>query len=288
MLNKTEKKCIIDAYLTIINDYFNKFVESEICNYETNIQDLLPHENVDENINSNLLSGVIIIHRVFECTFIKTKNIDSTYYYSNDAFTYYLEYVGQMQRANFFKAGGDTDTLLFVYKRTLFELFDNNDKTGSANSSVELGGKSILTNILKSTTENASFNHISNEDFTDFFTLLKKTTNLLLLRNESFKNNDKPAYIVRIEFCQKFLEPFLKNIDKMEFIIEKIEILQEHLDYSNQTWKEIFREVLLEISKSQRKRSSTDIKDFLILFHSERGVLQDNTDVKEIVKRIFI
>ena len=46
MLNKIEKKCIIDAYLMIINEYFNKFIDSEICNYETNIQDISPEENI--------------------------------------------------------------------------------------------------------------------------------------------------------------------------------------------------------------------------------------------------
>jgi hypothetical protein len=249
---------------------------------------LSPHENIDENINANLLSGIMIIHRVFECAFIKTKNIDSTYYYSNDAFTYYLEYVGQMQRANFFKAGNDTDTLLFVYKKTLFELFDSENSAESSNSSIELGGKSILTNILTASTNNTPLNHISNLGFNDFFALLKKITNLLLLRNESFKDNDKPAYIVRIEICQKFLEPFLKNIEKMEFIIDRIEILQEHLDFPNQVWREIFKELLLEISKTQRKKTNTDVKDFLIVFHNERAELQEKCDIKEIIRRIFL
>jgi hypothetical protein len=288
MLSKIDKKCIIDAYLMIISEYFNKFIESEICNYETNIQDMLPHYNIDETINANLLSGIMIIHRVFEYTFIKTKNISSAYYYSNEAITYYLEYVGQMQRANYFKGGNDTDTVLFVYKKTIFELFDNDNKSDSINHSVELGGKSILSNILQSTKDNTSLNHITSEDFGHLFELIKKITNLLLLHNDLFNNNDKPSYLGRVEFCQKFLESFLKNLDKIEIVVDRLMILQEQLDFSNQTWREIFKELLLEISKSQNKKCRIDIQDFLLLFHSEKNNIQNNTDVKGIIKYVFL
>jgi len=176
MLNKIEKQSIIDAYVNILNNYFTNFMESEICCQE---QNYYINTNFNSKINNNLFIGLKIINRIFECVLLKTKNVSSTYYYTNESITYYLEYLEQIYKANY-SNNVNTDIILFVYKKIILELFDNDSK----NNNIKIGGKSILSNIIQSNSNFNNLEHIPKQDLILFCSLLFKTTNLLL----SWKN----------------------------------------------------------------------------------------------------
>jgi hypothetical protein len=61
----------------IINEYFTKFIESELCSceYSGSLNDIISYDLLHHQLNSNLLTGMMIINRVFEYTFIKTRRI---------------------------------------------------------------------------------------------------------------------------------------------------------------------------------------------------------------------
>lgn len=277
MLSKIEKQSIMDAYVTIINNYFSNFMESDICikeqNYYLNI-------NFDSQINRNLFIGLTIINRIFEYSLFKTKNISSTFYYTNEAITYYLEYLEQIYKANlsYIVNNTDTDIILFVYKKTILELFDNDIK----NNNISIGGKSILSNIIESNSNFNNLEHIPKQELKDFSLLIFKITNLLLSWKDTLELNNitknKYSYVLRIESCLKLLDSFMKNIDNMIFIIDYLEIVYQHINISYSSWNNLLQEFVLDISKKNKKKGFENIEQFLLFFNLEKDIIQDNID----------
>jgi len=290
MITKTEKQHIADSYLMIINEYFTKFIDSEMCNYESN-------ETVSYDIlNSNLLTGLIIINRVFEYTFIKTKSTNSAYYYSNEAFTYYLEYMDQIYKANLSQNINHSDAIFFVYKKTIFDLFDGDTKTENSLTSIELGGKSLVSNIVHSNKDNNHiFKHISNDEFSDVFLTITTIIDLLLVWKESFANKghesfrpnfsleeiQNPCYYNRVEFCQKFTEFFFKDIEKSEYIVKRLKIVNDSLDIPLLHWKELLEELITEIKRHKKRANKPPDSEFTFTFYSNKDLILEKLENKE-------
>jgi hypothetical protein len=279
MLGKFEKKTIFDTYNAILNDYFTQFLESDIYQYD---QECI---NFDSQMSCNLFNGIFIINRVFEYVFLKTKSLHSTYYYAMKAISYYLEYLEQICKANLFYNLNHTDTILFVYKKTILDMFDNDQFS----TTIETGGRSILSNIIKSNKDCDDIKHINNDEFTTFFSLIKKMINILLIWKDFTRQNfedqeeNRHMYETRIKFCQYFLENFLKNVEKMEWLIEPLEIMYQRLEINNILWKNILEELLLELGKRNKRKYNESINDFLLRFCFERTAIQEKLDNDESV-----
>ena len=294
MTNRLEKQTIVDTYQTVLNEYFSKFLESDICNIEQNFcVNNGSVINFDSHINCHLFTGITIINRVFEYIFLKTKHISYAYYYSNEAFSYYLEYMEQIYKANLLYNVNHADAIVFVYKKTIFELYENNNTT-----TVELGGRSIFSNIIESSKKVNNVFLIDNNDFKSLFLLLTKTVNLLLCWKDTYlystSSEDEAIYEIpllsfkmRIDFCQHFLENYMKNIEKIGWKIDCLEIMYQRLSWTNILWKLFLDEFLLDITKRNKKLPNENLADFLLSFHMEKMTLQEkinNEDVKSIVK----
>ena len=286
MSSRLEKHSIKDTYQMILNEYFSKFLESEICRLEKNhfVNDNGSAINFDKQLNYNLFTGVLVINRVFEYVFLKSKSISSTYYYSSEAYSYYLEYMEQIYKANLLNNFNHADAILFVYKKTIFEMFECNETT-----TVELGGRSILSNILGSNKDNTNLFQISDAEFKQLFLLMTKTVNLLLCWKDPLLNlsNENESHEVRIDFCQHFLENFMNNLDKSGWLIDCLEIIYQHLLWSNKLWKIFLDELLIEISKRNKKIGNEQVSDFLLLFTMDKLSLQEkinNNDVNFLLK----
>ena len=292
MISVKEKQYIADTYSMIITEYFSKFMESSICNYEANgshSYDIFQNQH-----NSNLLTGIIIINRTFEYIFIKTKNIQSSYYYANESITYYLEYMEQIYRSNLSQDINHSDALYFVYNKIIFEHFDSHSK----GELVELGGKSILSNIIQSNNDDPLFTHISTEDFATAFSVIAKIVDVLLVWKQLTTENtygvhsslvEKPSYHVRIEFCQKYLETFLKDIEKNESIIERLILIYESLDISFTQWHELLNELAKcpETFDHRRRIPSKNKKskneDFVFSYYSNKQLILEKLEENDVV-----
>jgi hypothetical protein len=294
MTNRLEKQSIVDTYQTILNEYFSKFLESDICNIEQNFcVNNGSVINFDSHINCHLFTGITIINRVFEYIFLKTKHISYAYYYSNEAFSYYLEYMEQIYKANLLYNVNHADAIVFVYKKTIFELYENDNTT-----TVELGGRSIFSNIIESNKGVNTVFLINNNDFKSLFLTLNKTVNLLLCWKDTFLTNTfsseeaisevlTSSFKTRINFCQYFLENYFKNIEKIGPKIDCLEILFQRLYWDHKLWKLFLDELLLDITKRNKKKSDKNLVIFLLSFNMEKFALQEklnNGDVLSILK----
>lgn len=290
-MNKSEKQIIIDTYLIVLNDYFTKFLDSEICTYDNSY--FGENINYNEQMNYCLYIGIRIIYRVFEYVFQKTKNISNTYYNTNLALSYYLEYMEQIFKSNLLYNFNYSDAILFVYKKTIFEIYD-----GESLNHIESGSKVIISNIIKFD-EDANID-ISNEDFNTLFSNIEKITDILLCWKHKFLEKNiisdevsNPSYFLRIQFFQYFAEKYYKNIDKIINIIDYILIIYQTFDINIICWKMFLEEINIEINKKKIKIFNKK-EDFITNFNAEKYEFKEKLyngtydDVKLLTKWFFM
>jgi hypothetical protein len=71
--------------------------------------------------------GIETIIHIFSIIFYYTKNLELTFYHSQKAYYFYIEFIEQISDDNItFLQLSSRDALMFVYKKTIFEL--NNDR----------------------------------------------------------------------------------------------------------------------------------------------------------------
>ena len=129
-----------------INDIFEKY-------------NLLIIEYFKLNITGNFIisRGLNTISHVFELMLFYTKNIDMTYYHSQKAFYFYGEFISQIiEDPNNYLQLSSKDATLFVYKKTIFEININVQKSIqliSESDKEKLDILHIYINILKTLCE---------------------------------------------------------------------------------------------------------------------------------------
>jgi hypothetical protein len=208
----------------------------------------------------------------------------------------------QIYKANLLNNFDHADAIIFVYKKTIFELFEYNGTT-----TVELGGRSILSNIIESNKGPNNIFQMENDDFKHFFRLITKSVNLLLCWKEpyldklSFREDSKnidehtnkttsdiqiydttESYTMRIEFCQRLLENILKNIDKLGWLIECLEIIYQRLSWNNQLWKIFLDDILLDVTKRNKKIGANQLDEFILFFNMEKYALQEKINKNDV------
>ena len=107
---------LIHDYNSIITDFLNKM---------TNIS-FIPN---DTEYDCMLYVGINIIHRVYEYVLFKLENVKSSHYYSEKAYVYFIEYMEQMYVNGLSQNINHNEAILFIYKKTIFELHNENMDT---------------------------------------------------------------------------------------------------------------------------------------------------------------
>jgi hypothetical protein len=76
--------------------------------------------------------GIETLIHIFSIIFYYTKNLDLTFYHSQKAYYFYIEFIEQISDDNItFLKLSSTDAVMFVYKKTIFELNNERKKTMS-------------------------------------------------------------------------------------------------------------------------------------------------------------
>jgi hypothetical protein len=198
---KTKKNTIpdriIEKYVEIFKEYMDMLIN---CKY---IHDL-------PNPITNVYIGLNAIHRVFDYILIRTKNLEKVIYYSRKACYYYLEYMEQIYLTNLSQNLNQTDALLFVYKKTIFDLFngENEDAYGT------------ITNIM---TLNDEVINISDSVIKPLLTNISKCMNALF-----YWENNVYSLIERKDICIHYLYKYLYLIQDKQIVLYLLEAVQSH------------------------------------------------------------
>ena len=103
-------KEIVDKYLEVIMEYI-KYIFENIKIKKTNLSKYI------------MIRGLDTITHVFRFLLLYTKNLNMTYYNSQKAFYYYVEFIGQIseEEISYLKLNSN-DAILYVYKKTIYQV----------------------------------------------------------------------------------------------------------------------------------------------------------------------
>jgi len=110
---------ILNKYKILVLEYLQFILENMNC-------------KSDELYKYIILRGLTTITHVFQLTLLHTKNLNLSYFHSQKAFYYYVEFIGQITgEQNTFLQLTSKDAIMFVYKKTIFEIHGDFRKTSS-------------------------------------------------------------------------------------------------------------------------------------------------------------
>jgi len=227
---------IIEKYGILIIEYLKFIIEN------TNIKDKSYFKFV-------LIRGMETISHVFNNLLYFTKNLDVSYYNSQKALYYYVEFIGQIFDAQHsFLKFSSRDAVIYVYKKTLFELNNERKKTMVGLNDEDKSKHNILCiynklykNIIHSILNNNEFLlQNKKESIQDIFNKFETTTELF---------NAYSSDIVKIQTIHEFvqaiqnqtldaytyihiLSAFAKKIHKKTFSKNKLSELEGKINLS--------------------------------------------------------
>jgi hypothetical protein len=222
---KTHKQLIIETYYLTIKEYFDKIQESDVI-------------SKSQYSVTSLSVGLNAIHRVFEYMILKTKNIDKAYYQSQQTYFFFLEYIEQIVNSGLTNKLNHLDAVMFVYKKSIFEFHDGiNDNSHT------------LSNIMTLTNESVNIN---DKEWKKLFMRISKFLNVLFNWN-----NNKFDFNFRIQLSKLFLQEYLLNIERLDFITFYLEYIQENFVTYPEKYIDLLKNMLIKNDKTKRIRSGS-------------------------------
>jgi len=253
---KQIKELIYSNYLSIIKEYFITLNKSET------IKNLV-------NVNSTLLIGLTAIHRTFEMILLKTKNIDTAFYYSKQALYYFLEYMQQVRASDLLSSLNHMDAVLFVYKKTVCEVYDKESSSETINNLMTIHDNSIL---------------MEEYELKTFMNDLFQYMNIMF-----FWNNEKITYENRY-YLSQILDKHIYTFENLKSVTPYLEVLQNKTDMPFVKYEEIIHELSKKLEK--RKIALTNKQELLLMkYYIEadtfNNMIEDST-TKEFIKWLTV
>jgi hypothetical protein len=84
-----------------------------------------------------------------------------------------------------------------------------------------------------------------------------------------------------VEFCQKFTEFFFKDIEKSEYIVKRLKIVNDSLDIPLLHWKELLEELITEIKRHKKRANKPPDSEFTFTFYSNKDLILEKLENKE-------
>lgn len=262
LYNTLNYKAVID---NSVSEILEKFVEV-IIEYMRFISEKIIIKN-KQYYRFIFERGIETLIHVFSVIFYFTKNLELTFYHTQKAHYFYIEFVEQMSDDNVtFLQLSSRDAILFVYKKTIFDLNNEYKKNIKEPTSDE---KTIL-------------------DTVDTYIHIYKNIILFIINHKNFRFENKKEYINTscdaIEFVSKSLN---KNKIKSQYI-ECVHLFITLLDDKKIDMLDFFR-LLDEFMKkliSKKKFDEKLIKNKI--YDAELGNFINDNELNKIVEWIFL
>lgn len=226
-----------------INDIFSKYVII-LSEYLLQITDVL---YIKDNLYLKYVinKGIETVTHVFKILLLYTKNLEICYYYSQKAFYYYTEFIGQIvqidEEHQSFLQLNCKDASLFVYKKTIFEINNDLKKNFYLKSDYTIKNIDLIINIYNNCVKSIinNFDSTSN-DIKDIYKnvdnklikIISYLVNISLfdISNEELYDYYNTIYYfyntINIDSYDKllYLELFLKKNVKTKILLDKLKI----------------------------------------------------------------
>lgn len=124
-------------YVSLMNEYILNITNNEIIKQKDKMYYLF-----------SLKKGFFVLSHIFSILFYYTKNLDVTVHHTNKAIYYYIEFMEQITNNEFLKLSCK-DAIMYVYKKTIFELNNDYKKHMKEPIDVDLKSFDILELYIK-------------------------------------------------------------------------------------------------------------------------------------------
>jgi hypothetical protein len=213
------------------------------------------------------------IHRVFEYILMKTKNIEKVCYYSKKTYYYYLEYMEQVYSSNLHQNLNQMDAILFVYKKTIFDLYNGESQDAFG----------TMTNIITSSGEIII---IEDDVLQNILKRLSKIMNLYF-----YWENANISFCDKKELCNQHFDIFIKKCFSNNQIIVFMEVIQKRTMMKQPEYVMMLKEIIDLNEKKRKAICETDLNDwslnkFYIQKYEFEEKINDN-NIKGLVKWVF-
>lgn len=193
-------------------DYIFKYIElvHQYLSYSKEnmyVQDLKQNKYI-------IIKGLELINTTFNLLLLYTKNIQLSFYNSQKAYCYYVEFIGQIGDENISFLNLNTkDAILFIHRKIIYNI--NNDvrksfKITDEDSNMLMKVKhycTIYNNLIYKTMDKCEISFQKNGD-EKLYHIIKMNTSLIN------KNIKKDCELIILEKCEFLLDNvFLYNID---------------------------------------------------------------------------
>jgi hypothetical protein len=193
----------LDNYRQFIHnscqDILTKFV-SVITEYMKFISEKISMKN-KQYYNFIFERGIDMIIHVFTIIFYYTKNLDLTFYHSQKAYYFYIEFIEQISDDNVtFLQLSSKDAITFVYKKTIYEInhdykrnmveLTNDEKSLLANLEMYI---SIYKNVIHFSITHSDFKYDNKIEY-----IISCCDKINILNDELNKNKIKKNYLESI------------------------------------------------------------------------------------------
>ena len=213
-----------------VSEILNKFIEV-ILEYTRFISEKVAKKN--KKYNKFIFErGLKTLIHVFSIIFYYTKNLELSFYHTQKAYYFYIEFIEQISDDNVtFLQLSSKDAILFVYKKTIFELnndYKKNNKEPSLEEQNILGIINLYINMYKDMVL-----YIMNHNYENINTSCNLIKNISETLNKNKMNNDQIdclyefttlLYNTKIETVDFFnlLDEFIKKVISKKKIDENI------------------------------------------------------------------
>ena len=268
-------------YFIAINEYINLYID--------NIYD-----NISINVKKNyryyiFIKGLELLSNIIHILLFHTNNLDLVIYYCHKAYYYYIEFISQLDYDNNHLELSVKDGIIFVYKKTIFDLKENLNNINNSNINEDnvkkIDNIEKIINIINIFVKIFVIKDIlnlnlqrNNKDLSVNICILK-----ILNKISKFYNNEYEFYI----YLSK-IEEMLNNILK---IINKINIISDD-NYNINNYIN-FDLLIVLIDKIIYKLYQTNIDqickiDFNLIITLELLENLNNTRIKETINKLNI
>jgi hypothetical protein len=210
--------------------------------------------------------GLDTIITVFKIMLFYTKNLDLTYYHSQKAFYFYVEFIEQISNdQNTFLQLSSREACVFVYKKTIYELVNDYKKINELNWKEE---KVIFNNINK-------------------YLFTYKNIITFFINHDEFNYENKIAHIC--DFSKK-LKSYSESINNNILVKEEIECYEIFISCiidKNITMDQLFCLGELFVIKLQQKALDNYLNFQINLKNKIYFVDSNIKDEKLIINEIF-
>jgi hypothetical protein len=258
--SKSLKQCISELYFNAIQELFNQIEQTDL-NKQT------------DKLSNILFIGVNSIHRVFEYVLLRKKNIEKATYYARQACYYFVEYMEQIHTSNLTNNLNNTDAVMFVYKKTIFEMHDGDDSSSS----------NTMDNILTMTND---LLNINDEEWRSMYSRILQIVNVIF-----YWNNHTYSFKERKVICDELLLRYLYAVDKLDFATAYLDNIQHNFEPNYDTYMNLLNIMITKSEKMRRVRSGsvTDQEKnerLLNKFSANRDLLKEKYETGNMVELV--